>query len=106
VRGVLDRLLADEGPHARVGVWFFDWAAEQLEDAERARLAELAADAIAAYAPLWQATPCETCPLPRGLAGHDEIAKQALRTAVQQAIVTPLSRYGIVLPPERIAQLS
>jgi len=27
-RAVLDRLLADEGPHSRLGFWFLDWAAE------------------------------------------------------------------------------
>jgi hypothetical protein len=26
VRGVLERLLADEGSHARLGFWFLEWA--------------------------------------------------------------------------------
>ncbi len=96
VRAVLDRLLADEGPHARVGTWFLDWAADRLDDAERAQLARAARDAIAAYASLWQEPACETCPLPRGLGGHDDVGKRELRAAAD-AIVTRLGRYGIAV---------
>jgi len=103
VHAVLERLLADEGPHSRIGFWFLDWAADRLDDAERAHLAKAAEDAIEAYAPLWQDAPCATCPTPEGLAGHDEIGKQALRTAVDQSIARPLSRYGIVLDTRRFA---
>jgi hypothetical protein len=107
VRAVLDRLLADEGPHARLGLWFLDWAAEQLTDAERAQLARLAEDTIEVYAPLWQAPPaCETCPLPRGLAGHDDLGRQALREAVETAIARPLAQRGIVLDGARVAALA
>lgn len=103
VAGVLARLLADEGPHARLGFWFLDWAAEQLTDAERAQLARIAVDTIEVYAPLWQEEPCGTCPLPRGLGGHDAVGRAALRKAVQAAIATPLSRYGIALDRDRLA---
>jgi hypothetical protein len=107
VRAVLERLLTDEGPHARLGLWFFDWAAPQLDDAERAHLARLAEDTIEVYAPLWQEpAPCETCPLPRGLAGHDEEGRRALRRAVEASIAGPLARRGIVLDPARVAQLA
>jgi hypothetical protein len=105
VRAVLDRLLADEGPHARLGFWFLDWATEQLTDAERAHLARVAVATIEAYAPLWQDAPCESCPLPRGLGGHDAAGKQALRDAVELHIARPLARAGIVLDPVRIAAL-
>src|SRR5580692_1471005 len=54
VRAVLDRLVADEGPHARLGFWFLDWAADRLTDAERARLADLAMVTLEVYAPLWR----------------------------------------------------
>ena len=86
VRGVLDRLLADEGPHARLGFWFLDWAAAQLTDDERAALATIATDALAVYADLWR---------------DDDDAD--LRAAVEHAIAAPLARYGIVLPPDRVA---
>lgn len=106
VRGVLDRLLIDEGPHARLGFWFLDWAIEQLTDGERAALALLAVDTVEVYAPLWQDEPCDTCPLPRGLGGHDEVGKAALATAVHVAIARPLARYGIELDRARLAQIA
>jgi hypothetical protein len=104
-RAVLDRLLVDEGPHARLGFWFLDWAAERLTDAERAELAVTAVTTIEAYASLWQDAPCDACPSPLGLGGHDEIGKQDLRNAVQQMIARPLARYGIELDNARLAQL-
>jgi hypothetical protein len=104
-RAVLDRLLADEGPHSRLGFWFLDWGAHQLTDAERAELAAAAVTTIEAYASLWQDAPCESCPLPLGLGGHDAIGKQDLRNAVQHMIARPLARYGITLDEQRVAQL-
>lgn len=53
-RAVLDLLLADEGPHARLGYWFLDWAAEQLTDDERVALSRIASDAVNAYGELGQ----------------------------------------------------
>lgn len=103
VRAVMDRLLADEGPHAKLGYWFLDWANERLTDDDRAQLARLAVDAVAVYAPLWQLPTCEACPLPRGLAGHD--AADDLRAAVTTTIARPLARYGIVLDAARLAAL-
>lgn len=106
VRAVLERLLADEGPHARLGFWFLEWADAFLGDTERAHLARVAVDTIAVYAPLWQDAPCETCPLPRGLGGHDDVGKAALRTAVDRAIARPLARHGIELDRARLATLA
>ncbi len=87
VRAVLDRLLADEGPHAKCGLWFFDWAGDQLTRDERSHLARLAEATIETYAPLWQ----------RGgaLGAHDEVGARAMRDAVDTAIATPLARHGI-----------
>jgi hypothetical protein len=106
VRAVLDRLLADEGPHARLGFWFLDWAAPRLTDGDRAHLARVAEDTIEVYAPLWQDAPCGTCPLPRGLGGHDEHGKQALRAAVERSVAAPLARYGIAMDRARVAALA
>jgi hypothetical protein len=106
IRAVMERLLADEGPHARLGFWFFDWANEMLTDAERAHLATLAVDTIEVYASLWQTPACDACPLPDGLAGHDEVGAADLRAAVTRTIATPLARYGIVLDAARLAALT
>jgi hypothetical protein len=105
VRAVLDRLVADEGSHARLGYWFLDWAADRLTDAERAGLADLALATIEVYAPLW-GSECEECPTPVGLAGHDERGRQALRRAVTSSIAAPLASHGIVLDPDRLAALA
>ncbi len=106
VRGVLERLLADEGPHARLGFWFLDWAIDELTDAERGELARIAVETITVYAPLWQdAVDCGTCPLPAGLGGHDEIGKLALKKTVEVHIASPLARYGIELDRARVAAL-
>ena len=104
-RAVLDRLLADEGPHSRLGFWFLDWAAEHLSDAERGELAATAVTTIEAYTSLWQDAPCDSCPPPLGLGGHDAVGKQDLRSAVDHMIARPLSRYGIELDKTRLAQL-
>ncbi len=106
VRAVLDRLLADEGPHARLGFWFLEWAEDELTEPERAQLARLAEDTIAVYAPLWRDDPCDSCPLPLGLGGHDEVGKHALRTAVEHSIARPLARHGIILDPAKLAALA
>jgi len=107
VRGVLARLLADEGPHARLGFWFLDWAIDELTARERAELARIAVDTIRVYAPLWQDEPaCDGCPLPTGLGGHDAIGKAALKKAVEVHIAGPLARYGIELDRGALAVLT
>ncbi len=93
VYAVLDRLLADEGAHARLGFWFLDWAADRLTDAERATLATRALDALEAYAELWRGD------------GGDAVGKADLRDAVVRAIATPLARSGIVLDRARVVTL-
>ena len=104
VRAVLDRLLADEGVHAKIGSWFLDWAADRLTPAERDRLADVAMTSIEVYAPLWL-TACDACPPPLGLGGHDERGRAALRDAVTTNIARPLAEYDIVLDPERLARV-
>ncbi len=106
VRDVLSRLLADEGPHARLGDWLLEWAAPQLADDERAGLATLAADTIELYAPLWREATCDGCPLPRGLGGHDAEGRQSLRATVEHGIAAPLARHGIIINADRLALLT
>ena len=110
VRAILDRLLADEGPHARLGFWFLEWATEQadapLTEVELAQLARLAEDTIEVYTPLWQTPDCEACPLPKGLGGHDDAGKLALRATIERGIAKPLARHGVVLDAARVAALA
>ncbi len=104
VKAVLERLLADEGPHARLGFWFLDWANDELTDEERAQLAKLCVDTVGVYAPLWKEDEdCNACPMPTGLGGHDAVGRAALRKAVEISIANPLARYGIAMDRAALA---
>jgi len=103
VRAVLERLLVDEGPHARLGFWFLDWASEELTDQERVQLAKMCVETIGVYAPLWQEDDCGACPMPTGLGGHDAVGRAALRKAVEVSIANPLARYGIEMDRAALA---
>ena len=96
VRAVLRRLLRDEGAHARVGAWFFEWASERLTPGEREHLGRVAEATIAAYAPLMSATPCATCHLPAALGGAPAHAA-VLRAALDHRVIPGLRRAGIVV---------
>ncbi|MCE9574382.1 MAG: hypothetical protein K8W52_14640, partial [Deltaproteobacteria bacterium] len=55
-RAVLDRIVRDEGPHARLGAMVLAWAGDRLAP-HRASLGAAARRAIAGYAPLWRDEP-------------------------------------------------
>jgi hypothetical protein len=78
IRAVLARIVRDEGPHARLGWIVLDWAGDRID---RARLAAVARDRLAAYAPLWA---CDDCPETRILA-----------RAAAEDVVRPLAARGI-----------
>jgi hypothetical protein len=105
VRAVLDRLLRDEGPHARVGGWFLEWCAERLSMHDRQHLAGVALDAIEVYAPLWRDR-CRSCELAPAFGGlparsHAELLVQAVRTRV----AAPLEALGFAIRGERLEAL-
>ena len=102
VRAVLERLLEDEGVHARIGHWFLEWAADRLTEPERVHLAELALSTVEVYRPIWAGDACGGCPSAVGLGGHDEQGRQALRAAVTSRITVPLARHGIVIDVARL----
>jgi hypothetical protein len=108
VAAVLDRLLADEGPHARLGFWLLDWAADRLTQGERAQLADRALGAIAVYAPLWKDDACDACDACDATAGsgaQDALGREALRHAVTTRIAGPLAARGISLDSARLSAL-
>jgi hypothetical protein len=105
VRAVLDRLLRDEGPHARVGAWFLEWCADRLSTDDRKHLAGVALDAIEVYAPLWR-NRCRSCELDPAFGGlparsHAELLVRAVRTRV----AAPLEALGIAIRGERLEAL-
>lgn len=56
VRAVLQRIVRDEGPHARLGALVLAWAGDRLAP-HRSRLVAAARAALAGYAPLWRDRP-------------------------------------------------
>jgi hypothetical protein len=97
-RAVVARLLRDEGAHARIGHWFFEWADERLTAGDREHLARVAERAIATYAPLWQRPRCASCVLPAALGGvADDAYRGTLLGAVRERVVPSLARWGIAV---------
>ncbi len=105
-RAVVARLLADEGPHARVGFTLLAWAEDRLTPGDREHLAEVALDAIHAYAPLWQGSPCADCPATAVTATLDAGYRRALSDAVITRIARPLAQVGVDLDPARVAAIA
>ncbi len=113
---VLQRIVHDEAPHGRFGFLYLDWASEQLDDAERARLATIAANTIELFAPLWQRLTSRV---------HDGVTTEGYlldhvrelgwtesslyatraRAAIEDEVIAPLAKYGIAVPRDRLAKL-
>lgn len=53
-RAVLERIVQDEAPHGRLGWLYLDWIVDDLDDAERKRLARVALEAIRVFEPFWK----------------------------------------------------
>ena len=115
-RAVLQRIARDEVAHARVGWLFLDWAAPRLEDAERARLAAVALDALRDQQPYWKQARSHAADgvtsegfqlLHVHQLGWMEASAYAdrARRAVREEIVAPLAKAGIELPASEVARL-
>jgi hypothetical protein len=113
---VLQRIVQDEALHGRFGFLYLDWATDQLDDAERARLGDIALHTIGLFAPLWQRLTSRV---------HDGVTTEGYllehvrelgwtessvyatraRAAIEDEVIAPLARYGIALPRDRLAKL-
>jgi hypothetical protein len=113
---VLERIVHDEAPHGRFGFLYLDWAADQLDAAERVRLADVAITTIGELAPLWQrlVSRVEDGVTTEGYRiehvrelgwTESSLYRTRARAAIRDEVVAPLARYGIELPPERLAPL-
>lgn len=115
VGAVLERVVHDEGPHAALGGWFLDWAQDRFDDAERTRLADVALDALGGVAARWRDL---GPPSPDGAVTDEGFLVadvnalgwldagdylQVARRAVRERVVEPLARFGVELPPARVA---
>lgn len=105
LHGVLDRLVRDEGPHAELGMRVLGWAEPRLSAGDRERLAAIAVEAIAVYAPAWQdgARPEQGAPA-LGMADLADY-RRTMITAIEERIVARLARVGIDLDRGRLDPL-
>jgi hypothetical protein len=109
-RAVLERIVRDEAPHARLGWLWLEWASERMDDDERARLAEVALDALRGFSPCWRvrAAPIEeeTRAHVNALGWMEANAyADAARRAVRDEIATPLARFDIDLDARTLDDL-
>lgn len=112
-RSVLERIVKDEAPHGRLGWLYLDWASERLDDAERARLGEVALDTLEQLAPLWrrlQSRVADGYTTEGYLLSHvhelgwteSSAYRARARAAVRDEVLAPLGTYGIVPDDARV----
>jgi hypothetical protein len=115
-RAVLERIVADEAPHGRLGWLFLDWASDKLDDAARARLAVVAMDTLRDLSPYWRKL---TSRASDGITTEGFLVRQVnelgwmeasaygerARRAVRQEVVEPLARFGVELDASAIDAL-
>ena len=109
VRDVYISILRDEARHRRFGSLYFEWAAERMDAAERARLGRVALTALRRYAPLWSAP----------AANHEQAAADVhelgwlesslyvpmVIDVVRDELLPELRALGVTLPEAEIATL-
>lgn len=106
VEAVLARIVEDEGPHAQLGWAFFEWADDWLDDGQRAGLAAVARDEIAAMKHLWTLpnSRCAAGVTSEGFALGDvhalgwldtEAYLPLARATMRERVVARLRRHGI-----------
>ena len=112
-RAVYEKIVADESLHYRLGGVYFDWAKEQMDDAERTRLAAVALRTLRALGPNWKPSK-RSKPAGRTNATLAQIHEigwietRVFMTHVRAAvagIVASLGSYGIVIAPHDVDAL-
>jgi hypothetical protein len=105
-RAVLARIVRDEAHHARFGWLYLEWAAARFDDAERARLARVAKDALAEHLDVFPRREATRDPATEAFAAKDvnalgwmnagAYAERAQR-AMHEDIAAPLAGFGILI---------
>ncbi len=105
---VLDRIVRDEGPHARLGWLYLEWVESRLGHHERQRLGRVALEAIREISVDWRGCePTDVEPdILSDLGWMDPVSYAALaRRVVPRHITEPLARFGIVPAPREVGEL-
>jgi hypothetical protein len=106
VRGVISKLLHDEGPHSKIGDWFFEWAEELLSEQDRVHLAGVALETIKVYSPLWRFAHLEDGSDENKIGSISPLKyRQIMLETVRHKIVRPLSRHNIFLDESKLGDL-
>jgi hypothetical protein len=111
-RAVYERILRDEARHRRLGPLYFEWALEQIDEKEIARLGRVLHGSLKALSPFWKprAPNAGTAEEPTddlralGWLGPARFAPIA-RQVVVRDILDPLEEIGIALAPEEREEL-
>lgn len=115
-RAVLEQIVRDEAPHGLLGVYYLQWAADRMDDAERARLGQVTLDMLKLYAPFWGRLTSRTTDgvttegfllqhvQELGWAEAETYAITARKT-VQDDVLAPLAAAGIVPDPAAVEAL-
>ena len=100
IHAILEQIARDEARHTRLGWIYLEWAAQDMDDTERARLAELARAEIERLSPLWNARRADASEL--GWLDRDTFHARARKTILED-VVDPLAKLGIPIERERVA---
>ena len=112
-RAVYERIVADESLHHRLGALYFEWASEQMSDAERARLSKIALTTLQSLSITWRTPRDAKSARYRATREHiheigwveSHLFMDQVRSAVRDGIVAPLADYGIELRKEDVDPL-
>lgn len=102
-RQVLERIVRDEAPHARLGWLFLEWRAGEIDAAERRHLADVAMRTLRLFSPFWQSADPElvvhAAPELTSELGFmlGDAYRARIRKAAREEVIAPLCEHGIVL---------
>ncbi len=104
VRAVLERVVAEEALHGRLGALYLEWVAEELRDDERVRLGAVATQMLASLARQLPVSDALAPGVPeaqlRSLGWLDPATwRQRAHQTMHEAVIAPLSKHGIVATP-------
>jgi hypothetical protein len=86
-RAVLDRIVRDEPPHEKLGWLVLEWAGDRLDAGARARLVDVALDAVSDYAPDWHRAETDSHPFrPEDVAALGWMDPAGWRAAARRAV--------------------
>ena len=115
IKAVSEIIMADEARHKRLGALYLEWASEDWDDAERARLSRVLEDSMKGLRSFWSEEPGQVKDgvTPRGFRvdhlhelGWLESARATpLAREVAEELLEPLERHGVRLSHEARASL-